>query len=233
MRRPIIAMLLTFASAAAAQSPAEIDKGEMTLVNQAAALIVQSQPAEALPILDKVIVANQARYADEKRQVYSGQTLAMTLLNMGDAVAHKGDAVDAGPAYGQALFFKGYVLIDLDRAAEAGAFLDRAVALSPFNPQFLNEDGQWHAKRGDLDQALALYHRAEADVALAPEDAQTHIKAVTLRGEGFVLTDMGKLDEAEARYRASLAIEPNNSVSINELKYIRQRRAELAGKKTT
>jgi Flp pilus assembly protein TadD len=45
-----------------------------------------------------------------------------------------------------------------------------------------------------------------------------------LRGKGFVLVELGKLDEAEAMYRRCLAIDPADTKAANELRYVQSRR---------
>jgi Flp pilus assembly protein TadD len=45
------------------------------------------------------------------------------------------------------------------------------------------------------------------------------------RGRGFVLTELGRLDEAEAAYRESLKIEPDSERAKNELQYIARLKA--------
>jgi Flp pilus assembly protein TadD len=50
-------------------------------------------------------------------------------------------------------------------------------------------------------------------------------RAVMLRGRGFALIELGRLDEAEKAYRDSLNSEPNNARALNELTYIGRLRA--------
>ena len=41
-----------------------------------------------------------------------------------------------------------------------------------------------------------------------------------LRGRGLALTELKRLDEAEAAYRDALALEPGNALATSELQYI-------------
>jgi Flp pilus assembly protein TadD len=52
-------------------------------------------------------------------------------------------------------------------------------------------------------------------MSLPPE-----MKARLLRGRGFALTELGRLDDAEEAYRESLVSEPNNPRAAGELNYI-------------
>jgi tetratricopeptide (TPR) repeat protein len=50
-------------------------------------------------------------------------------------------------------------------------------------------------------------------------------KARLHRGCGFALTELGKLDDAEAQYKTSLDLDPGNAIAIGELEYIAHLRA--------
>lgn len=233
--RALIAMvmLLGAAPAPAATAAETAAKRQQAMIDQVALLVLTGKPGEALPIAETLIAEGEAQAAAEKRRVYSGQTLSMVMSNMLSAAAEHVGAVDIGPYYGRALFFKGFALINLGRTPEAGAFLDRAVAVSPADSQFLCEDASWHARNGDTTGGLALYQRCEAENGNMPEGARLRLKAVSLRGQGYVLIDLDRLDEAEAKYRASLAIEPDNAIALGDLQVIAQRKAAAARARRT
>ncbi|MEO6968201.1 MAG: tetratricopeptide repeat protein [Rhodanobacteraceae bacterium] len=79
-----------------------------------------------------------------------------------------------------------------------------------------------YEQRHDLAKALELYQQAEAATNFSPDDIKNIELGRALRGEGFALTDMHKLDEAEAKYQEALKIDPNDQKSKNELEYIRE-----------
>lgn len=234
MKRRIFTALLLFAATPAFAGDAGKERfdRQKAMMTQAKLLVLTGKGAQALPILEQVIGENDDLAAKEKRRVYSGQTMQMVLSNMMVAAADKKDAVDYGPSYGEAVFFKGYILIDLGRGGEAAAFLDRAVMLSPSNPQFLCEDASWHARHNESALGLELYKRCEAENSMTDEKAQPHLRAVALRGQGYALIDLDRLDEAESRYRASLELEPDNRVALGDLQVIQQKRAAAAKSKT-
>jgi hypothetical protein len=41
-----------------------------------------------------------------------------------------------------------------------------------------------------------------------------------LRGEGYALVDLNRLDEAEAAYKESLKVDPDHGHALEELKFI-------------
>jgi tetratricopeptide (TPR) repeat protein len=83
---------------------------------------------------------------------------------------------------------------------------------------------------GERDAALAALHRpadalADSDEGLRlPQLTDSH-RARFLRGRGFALTELNRLDEAEAAYNDSLKIDPNNPIALRELQYIAGLRA--------
>jgi tetratricopeptide (TPR) repeat protein len=106
--------------------------------------------------------------------------------------------------------------------------LDEGLALS-VNPkaalgahvgQMMGEKGFALGVLKRFDEGLAVYDQGLANKAVpTPEHARMQ------RGRGFILTETGGLDDAEAAYRASLEIEPNNPRALNELAYIAKLKA--------
>jgi tetratricopeptide (TPR) repeat protein len=68
--------------------------------------------------------------------------------------------------------------------------------------------------------ALANYEKG-LGISPLPDSA----RALLLRGRGFSLTELGRLDDAEKSYRDSLIAEPNNARALAELNYIARIRA--------
>jgi tetratricopeptide (TPR) repeat protein len=69
-------------------------------------------------------------------------------------------------------------------------------------------------------EGLDVFDQALASHVLTPRD-----KARLDRGRGFALTELGRLDDAQAAYRDSLQIEPGNARAQAELGYIARLRA--------
>jgi tetratricopeptide (TPR) repeat protein len=227
MKRVLLAcaLLVIGTTAWAAPDPSDKVKRENAALTQARVAILTSKPADAIALLDPLLAELEADAATHKERLYSGQTPEQTLAYMLIAAADRVSATDIGPLLGEANFWKGFALTDLGRASEALSFYERAVALAPSNPQFICELARLHATRKETDIALKLFDRCLAENMMAPEMARPHVKAVALRGRGYVLIDMDKLAEAERAYRDSLQIEPNNPVALGDLKYIAQMRA--------
>lgn len=105
-KRAVMAIgLLLAATPAVARDKAS--EAEEALMTNGRALAVLGKFGEALPIVDRVIAMVEKRTAGEKRRLYSGQTAEMLLANMLAAASAGTDAIDVGPAYGEALFWRG------------------------------------------------------------------------------------------------------------------------------
>ncbi len=118
--------------------------------------------------------------------------------------------------YPRAHYYMGYLCVkkkEFDRAIE---FLDKGLNLEPTNPIFICEKAQASVLSGRKEEALALYQQVNE---ISPYVGAFDI-AVALRGQGFVLIEMGNLDKAENAFKSSLEIEPDNEVALNELQYI-------------
>lgn len=70
------------------------------------------------------------------------------------------------------------------------------------------------------DEVLAVYDELQKDTNL-----DKPMQARIWRGRGFILTELGRLLEAEAAYQKSLEIEPNNDRALHELAYIEKLKA--------
>ncbi|MGC1303822.1 MAG: tetratricopeptide repeat protein [Caulobacteraceae bacterium] len=105
--------------------------------------------------------------------------------------------------------------------AQAMAALRRGLALDPTSPALATEAALSLARQGRNDEALAL-----CDGILAANKVLTSAERARLeRTRGFSLEELRRFDEAEAAYKRSLELEPQNPVALNELVYIQHQRA--------
>ncbi|AYV49253.1 hypothetical protein CFHF_13115 [Caulobacter flavus] len=126
--------------------------------------------------------------------------------------------------YGLALFLLGSAAVEARDFDRANAWLDKGLALQPDNLMLVTEKGMVLTAQRRFPDALALYDATfeKAGVFLTSDQQG---KARLLRSRGFALIELGRLDEAEADYKASLEIEPNHGGAKHELGYIAQLRA--------
>lgn len=102
------------------------------------------------------------------------------------------------------------------------AMLDTASAIAPYWAEPHAERGYLLNQLGRQREGLASYERALDLVERYESNA--YAKALVLRGLGYSLIELHDLDRAEAVYRQSLEIEPDNHLALSELDYIRQQR---------
>jgi tetratricopeptide (TPR) repeat protein len=216
-------------SVAAQPAPvAAIDEAaERNAIDAAVTFIGNGKPAEALPILDGLLAARERAHAGDKRMIFNSRSTAEAVLYAGIAAQQKRDAVVNGDNWSLAFFLKGFALIDLNRPAEAKAMYDKALALAPMNSHYLGELAEWHKNDKNLPAALDTFARALEAADFSPPEAKVFDQTRALRGLAFILIDQGKLDEAEARLKQALKLDPGDAKAKSELEYIADRRAEL------
>src|SRR5262249_33450357 len=76
---------------------------------------------------------------------------------------------------------------------------------------------------------LAAFQAAEAAAReFSPAEVRTRELSRSMRGVGFVMIELGKLDEAERKFREALQLDPADAGAARELQYIEKLRAEAA-----
>jgi tetratricopeptide (TPR) repeat protein len=227
--RPASVTLAEAADAPAADLPANLTEEQLDKLNsEGQRVLTAGHPEAAITgYFDKVLASYQSQYATDKRHIYCAHSPAESLLYMTTAANHGEDAVALSPIWADAWFLKSYALTNLHRLAEARVALEHAVALSPSYSPYLGELGYLHHKAKDWRRALELYVKAEDSVELVPDPKwQIHERTRALRGQGFVLEELGNLDAAEQRFQRSLTLNPDDSTSKNELVYLKQLKAK-------
>jgi tetratricopeptide (TPR) repeat protein len=194
---------------------------ESAKVDEAYLLMKSGKLAEAIAIFDSIIAQMEAKYANEKRQIFAARSMTETILYAGLAGTQKKDAIVLNDAWATAYFLKGFALIDLNRRDDAKPLFDKALGLSPMNAQFLAERGEWFKNRKEWSSAFADFEAASTAAEFSPDDVKKSEKARALRGMGFVRIEQGELKEAEKLFRQSLKLQPGNSSALSELEYIK------------
>lgn len=184
---------------------------------------------DALKGLDSLIADYSRDYAKEKRLIFCGGTPAETLLYMTLGSAAKKSAVAIDSGWCQALWAKGYILVDKKEYAAALPFLERAVAMAPSHAHYLAELGYAYQALKDWQKSYDTYARVIPSAELSAPEFRNQDLGRGWRGMGFALIEMGKLDEAEALFRKCLELDPNDAKAKNELQYIAEQRAKKTG----
>jgi tetratricopeptide (TPR) repeat protein len=210
-------------------SVSEEDKAATQMLSEGTRLIQSRKAIEAIQQFDKVIASYEDRVRNDKAQVFCARTVAETLMYLTEAAnAKTGDAkVMSTPNWAYAYYLKAYALLELGRIPEAKSNLERALALSPRNSQFLSELGNLYQRENDWPQALKTYQLAEAAAKqFSPPNSKNSELSRAWRGIGFVYVEQNRLDEAEKMYQQCLELDKNDTTAVNELRYVRNLKAK-------
>jgi hypothetical protein len=201
----------------------DADSEQARLVVEAMQLVKSGHPADAITRnLDKVIAGYEKQYAGDKRHIYCAHGQAEVLHYMVDASNRGEEAIAIGPMWADAWYVKSYALTELHRTAEATSALDKAIALSPRFAHYLSERGFLYQLAKDWPHALASFKAAEESVKLLTDrDEQRDEHTRALRGQGYALVELGDLDAAAQKYQQSLALDPDDKTSSQELEYVK------------
>lgn len=158
-------------------------------------------------------------------------TLMVLLMAAGAPAEGKtsasGSTVATFNTYGMAAFLRGSLAVEARQPEEALRWLDKGLSFQPDNLMLVTEKGSAMVLQGRFAEALALYDAfPERDGLLAMSDPTG--EARLQRARGFSLTELNRLDEAEAAYKASLELEPDHGGAKAELAYIQKLRGGAA-----
>ena len=222
-------MLITILALLVAQAPpapADPDAAALPTIEAAKSVLQLHHPQQALDLLAPLLDGYAARLATEKRRVYCGMSGTEALLYMSMAAKDRTGAVAIGPAYCDALYFKGYALIDLGRIADARAVYMQLATLAPMHAHFASELGQSYRPEKNWPAMLERCTAAAGMTTLTVDADQKREKLFAWHCQGFALTELGRLDESEKLYLDCLALDPLDTHARQELTYIAEQRAK-------
>lgn len=205
-----------------------VDQAQLELVVKGVTEFQAGRRQEALEIYDSVIEHYRTANADAKVDLYSARNAAEALFYMARSVNQKRDAKVVSRAWSDAYMMKGYALADMGQLKEAREAVEAAVALSPFNSQYLAELGYLHQIDHAWDESLETYKRSAEGAEISSPDRKNLDLARAFRGQGYALIELDRLDEAEALYRKAIELDGADTKAPNELKYIQQLREKKA-----
>jgi tetratricopeptide (TPR) repeat protein len=198
------------------------DAAQMPHLEAARRLLDAHKPSEAITNeINEVLKYFAKEYASESRRIYCARTSVETLVYLLQASTNKVSAVVIGPERSKAYYMKAYALIELGRMEEARTNLDQALKLSPSDSQALSELAHLYQREKKWKESQKIYLTAEECARVySPEDSKTDELTLALRGQGYNLVELGKWNEAKAKYQECLKLNPNDKAAANELKYI-------------
>lgn len=214
----------------AATAPNPEDVALMQQLQAGAQLLQSGQPARAITdYFDKIIAAYELRYQGEKARLYTGRWQMESLMYLLEAANAKEEpkqnAIIVSQLWSDALYLKGYALIELRRPAEARGALEAALAMAPRNAQYLGELGNLYLGQRNWPAALKIFEQAAAAAKeFSPPDVKNKELSRAWRGLGYVYVEQGRWDDAEKIYLQCLELDRNDRRAQNELNYVRTQR---------
>lgn len=174
-----------------------------------------------------IIEAFNSNYGNDGKHIYCSRGQSETLFYLLKAVEKKEEAVVVSPLWSDAFYLKGYASLDLGNIEDAKTFIKKAIELSPSNSMYLSELGHIYQVERKWIEAMELYKRAEESAnAYSPENLKNNELTRAMRGVGYCLIELGRLDEAEEIYKKCLEIDDKDKHALNELKYIQSLRSK-------
>ena len=231
----LLSILALRSETAAAEPDPDKDPRLVKLLHEARTDIDRKELPEAIEKCDTVIAAFKKHYEHSNDQIYCARTPEENLGYLAKAAAEiasgkfpagKRRAITLSSTWSDAYFKKAYALQDLGRFAEAKSAILRAVELSPWNCLYLCELGSVYKFEKDWAKAKEAYQTAEDQASLGPDNSKAAELAQARRGLGYVLVELGQLDEAEKKYLQCLATDPDDKKAARELEYVREQKAK-------
>ena len=225
-------LLLLFAFTATLQLHAEDKTGTVTTrfqleIDNAKGANLRSQTKVLVAMVEAKQMAAADQKAVELRRAYEAmfdKSLKQYTFQSQEefkefskSSASKFEWIDWG--YKECLQMQAFIAADRRDFPVALAILKTIESVAPVSAGTAAETGYILNQSGNPREGLSAYRRAQA---LSEKYAsQRAYRAAALRGIGYSLIDLRRLDEAERIFLESLEIEPGNKTATNELAYIR------------
>jgi tetratricopeptide (TPR) repeat protein len=175
---------------------------------------------DAIKDFDEVIVLCEGQYSATDPKAYASRDLNETIYYLAKAATDDQSAIAVDTTCSDALYLRGYASLDFGQIELAEGYIQRAIDMAPVNSMYLSEMGHIYQTRREWDAAIAMFIRAEAAATYSPDDVKERELARAKRGIGYSLIELGQLDEAEAKFKECLEIDPDDQAALAELQYI-------------
>ena len=184
---------------------------------------------KAIADFDKAIELCEALYPSDGKIVYASRGTTETLYYMLLASADSEGAFTVDTTCSEALYLRGYSALDLGDLNLAEEYVKRAIDMAPVNSVYLSELGHIYQTKKEWESALDLFSQAEVSAtSFSPDELKSHELARAKRGVGFALVELGRLDDAEEKFKECLEIDADDKGAKHELQYIEQLRQKAS-----
>jgi tetratricopeptide (TPR) repeat protein len=192
---------------------------EANFVEIADSMIHSGEYLEAAELLTKAVALMPRNWkptvdsADIIKIAFWNSREFETYIELHRSEAREGSVMWTYPSYSKAYYLLSYLAAERRNFDEALDAVTKGLELEPDHPKMLCEKGFILRHLNRPEEALETYQRAATARTLTPAP----VKAEALRGQGFSLIELNRLDEAEKALKDSLVLEPNSDDAIAAL----------------
>ncbi len=182
---------------------------------------------EAMSINDKLIAKIETLLAkDERRAIASLPNESMKLMNLVVANDSQKPTYLVSRDWMRPYYLRAVAYFEKKRPEAAKKALEVALIFSPFDPETLNERGNYYSLKRNWDAAEADFSQALAMSKLIHDNEaySNYLQGRALRGLGFIAVERKAWQLAEDYYTEALKINPNDNKAKGELRYVQVNR---------
>lgn len=176
---------------------------------------------EAIIELDEAIRQCEIKYPLSGKKIYTSRTTAESLM-YSVLSTNKNEPVEVvDTVCSDAYYIRGSIALNTGRIRDAEFLVKKAVDRAPMNSMYLSALGHIYQVKRDWNQAVDYFTQAEdAAPTYSPDALKASEFLRAKRGMGFNLIQLGKLNEAEVKYKECLALNSGDKRAKDELEYI-------------
>ncbi|HRZ78407.1 MAG TPA: tetratricopeptide repeat protein [bacterium] len=202
------------------------EKHHRAILNEGVAVLKKGKIEESVKnYMDPLIEYYENKYKDGSKAVFCARTNKESAVYIAMVIATAESIMIESDVWAEALFYKAYAEVEFKNYDQAKSLLERSIKLSPYNSGYFSELGHIYQIEKNWEKSLEIFKKAEKYAGeYSPDKEKEHELTRAMRGIGYTLIEMGRLDEAEEIYKKCLQINSNDRTALNELEYIKQLR---------
>lgn len=176
---------------------------------------------EAIIELDEAIKQCEEKYLIDGKKIYTSRTTAESLM-YSVLPSNKNESIEVvDTVCSDSYYIRSSIALNTGRIRDAEFLLKKAVDMAPMNAMYLSALGHLYQVKRDWSQAVDYFTQAEnAAPTYSPDVLKASEFVRAKRGIGFNLIQLGKLNEAEEKYKECLALNSGDKRAKDELEYI-------------
>jgi Tfp pilus assembly protein PilF len=210
-------------STAPVKQPAQASSSESPTIHAQKGLqyIQSGLVSEAIIEFDEAIKLCETQYPADGKKIYTSRTTAESLMYSIQSTNNKESAEVVDTLCSDAYYIRGSIALNTGRIRDAEFLIKKAVSMAPMNSMYLSALGHIYQVRREWNLAVDYFTQAEAAApTYSPDALKANEYVRAKRGVGFNLIQLGKLNEAEVKYKECLALNSGDKSALDELEYI-------------